>query len=206
MNTQTAVLTPSFRKRRGSSRIFPFSLISALLYIAFFLIGFPLCKLFPVFLSPKSCLTLRNFLNLLAIQGSFSEVAAASVACARWDAVLLALLFMLAFSYFCDLSATLLLSYRAFTVGLALGAADMLFRTGEISLRALTAFLCTEALVSALLIGYATLSRSLSRRLRSFGRRQALLSLLCAILHLVRLAFFTSAVFILYFSVHMITA
>ena len=205
MNTETAVLSPSFRRRRRCSRLFPFSTRSALLYMAFLALGMPLHRLLPTVFSSKNSIVLRNFLDAPAMfEGGYGEFALAFSACIKWETVLLALLFLFTYSYFCDFLVTLLLSYRAFTLGVALGAGEALFRSGGISVLKFTVFLCVQAMFSALLIGYASLACSLSHRLREWGRRQMLSAFLCTVWHLVRLILFILVVLILYFLAYLI--
>lgn len=197
MEQPQMVLTAATHRRHCSHSAnirFPFK--SALIFLLFLLIGLFGYPLFSSVLLPQNCAVLRDFLT--EIQGNFPDITqihAALFACLKGETVLFALAFLFTFSYFCDFLLSLSLCYRAFLLGMAFSAADMLFKSGELSFYRLTLFICEQALFSALLLGYFTLSSALSHRLRDLRRRQIPLACLLSLGHILRLGMFLAAVY-----------
>ena len=158
-------------------------------------------------LSPHSCTLLGNFLQITRLSGiSLADVFHELAGCIRPEIILLSLSFLFTYSYFCGFLHSLLLCYRSFVLGLAFGAAEELFRAGDLPFANFTVFICAQAMFSALLIGYTSLSVSLSSHLRKSGRRQILSAFLRTVGHFVRLILFIAALLVLYFLTYLIIA
>lgn len=207
METRIAVLSPTRRRKAKHLGIFPLPIKSAVLYVLFLMLGIAIYRFLPVRLSPHSCTLLCNFLQITRPSGiSFADVFHNLAVYIRPEIILLSLSFLFTYSYFCVFLHSLLLCYRSFVLGLAFGAAEELFRAGDLPFANFTVFICVQAMFSALLIGYTSLSVSLSSHLRNLGRRQILSAFLRTVEHFVRLILFIATLLVLYFLTYLIFA